>query len=345
MYSIIRNILFRLDAEKAHYFSMNLLKRICSVDVFKAVISYIFSPRSATLKREIWGLTFKNPVGLGAGFDKNAVYLRELEALGFGFVEIGTVTPLPQAGNDQPRLFRLKSDKALINRMGFNNEGLDAMISRLKYVDPRIIVGGNIGKNKDTPNDKAHQDYVLCVRGLKGLVDYLVVNISSPNTPGLRDLHDKGPLKHLLSEVMRENKAGGHEVPIFLKVAPDITHEQADDLIDVAKSTGVSGLIVSNTTISREGLRTSAVEIEKIGLGGLSGKPLLGKSTELLRYFKSRVPSNFVLIASGGIMKPKDAQEKIDAGASLVQLYTGFVYEGPSLVKRINNLLRSNIKV
>ena len=294
---------------------------------------------------ELLGIKFPSRVGLAAGLDKDAKAINALGAMGFGFIEVGTVTPRPQPGNPQPRLFRLPQDQALINRMGFNNEGLDAMVFRLKSVDPRIVVGGNIGKNKDTPNENAHEDYVACVRGLKGLVDYLVVNLSSPNTPGLRELQDKGPLMHLLVEVMRENRSGGHEVPVFLKVSPDITFGQANDIIDVATSTGISGLIVSNTTVSREGLSAPANEIEKIGLGGLSGKPLMEKSTELLRYFKSRVSSNFVLIASGGIMKPADAQEKIDAGASLVQLYTGFVYEGPSLVKGINKLLSADSKV
>ncbi|MFM8918190.1 MAG: quinone-dependent dihydroorotate dehydrogenase [Bacteroidota bacterium] len=335
---IIRPLLFRFPAEKAHHITFSILGIVQRIPGLLSFIHMLNQPSKGN-EVELLGIKFPGRVGLAAGLDKDAKAVNALGAMGFGFIEVGTVTPRPQAGTPQPRLFRLPKDQALINRMGFNNEGLDAMVSRLKSADPRIIVGGNIGKNKDTPNEKAHEDYVACVRGLKGLVDYLVVNLSSPNTPGLRELQDKGPLMHLLSEVMRENGEGGHQVPVFLKVAPDITFGQADDIIDVATSTGISGLIISNTTVGREGLITSSNEIEKIGMGGLSGRPLMGKSTELLKYFKSKVPSNMVLIASGGIMDPKDAQEKIDAGASLVQLYTGFVYEGPSLVKRINSLL------
>lgn len=333
--------MFRFPAEKAHHMTFSLLGMAQRLPGMLSIIRKFNQPSQAN-GVELLGIKFPSRVGLAAGLDKDAKAVNAFGAMGFGFIEVGTVTPKPQAGNPQPRLFRLPQDLALINRMGFNNEGLEAMLTRLKSVDPRIVVGGNIGKNKDTPNEKAHEDYVTCVRGLKGLVDYLVVNLSSPNTPGLRELQDKGPLMHLLAEVMKENGVGGHQVPVFLKVAPDITFGQADDIIDVATSTGISGLIVSNTTISREGLTTSSDEIEKIGLGGLSGKPLMGKSTELLRYFKSRVPSNMVLIASGGIMNAKDAHEKIEAGASLVQLYTGFVYEGPSLVKSINKLLSAN---
>ena len=337
----LRPFLFRFPAEKAHHMTFSLLGIAQRLPGMLSIIRKFNQPSQAN-GVELLGIKFPSRVGLAAGLDKDAKAVNAFGAMGFGFIEVGTVTPKPQVGNPQPRLFRLPQDLALINRMGFNNEGLEAMLTRLKSVDPRIVVGGNIGKNKDTPNEKAHEDYVTCVRGLKGLVDYLVVNLSSPNTPGLRELQDKGPLMHLLAEVMKENGIGGHQVPVFLKVAPDITFGQADDIIDVATSTGISGLIVSNTTISREGLTTSSDEIEKIGLGGLSGKPLMGKSTELLRYFKSRVPSNMVLIASGGIMNAKDAHEKIEAGASLVQLYTGFVYEGPSLVKSINKLLSAN---
>lgn len=339
---LLRPLLFRFPAEKAHHITFSILGFAQRIPGLLSIIR-LFNQPSAQCGIELLGIKFPSRVGLAAGLDKDAKAINAFGAMGFGFIEVGTVTPRPQTGNPQPRLFRLPKDHALINRMGFNNEGLDAMVSRLKSVDPRIVVGGNIGKNKDTPNEKAHEDYTECVRGLKGLVDYLVVNLSSPNTPGLRALQDKEPLMHLLAEVMRENKEGEYSVPVFLKVAPDINFGQADDIIDVATSTGISGLIISNTTVSREGLNTSSDEIEKIGMGGLSGKPLMGKSTELLRYFKSKAPSNMVLIASGGIMDPKDAQEKLDAGASLVQLYTGFIYEGPSLVKRINNLFSANI--
>jgi dihydroorotate dehydrogenase len=349
MYSIIRNILFRLDAEKAHYFSMNLLKRICSVDVFKAVISYIFSPRSATLKREIWGLTFKNPVGLGAGFDKNAVYLRELEALGFGFVEIGTVTPLPQAGNDQPRLFRLKSDKALINRMGFNNDGVKKIKQRLYQWkisnaktthSKRMIIGGNIGKNKVTPNEDAWKDYEICFNELFDVVDYFVVNVSSPNTPGLRELQEKDSLLKILGTLQENNKKRPMPKPLLLKIAPDLTKEQLEDIAEITNAIGLDGIVSSNTTISRESLSSEGTELaNQIGMGGLSGMPLKELSNHVLHEILSMTKYKTPIIASGGIFNGEDASKKIKEGASLIQVWTGFIYEGPGIVKKICNKL------
>ena len=345
MYALLRNMLFLLDAEKAHYFSMNILKRICSVDLFKAVVSFIFTPRAATLKREIWGLTFKNPVGLGAGFDKNAVYLRELEALGFGFVEIGTVTPLPQKGNEQPRLFRIKSDKALINRMGFNNDGVKKIKERLeqwkerntKTTHPkRMIIGGNIGKNKVTPNEDAWKDYEICFNELFDVVDYFVVNVSSPNTPGLRELQEKDSLLKILDTLQQNNKKRPIPKPLLLKIAPDLTKEQLEDIAEITDKVGLDGIVSSNTTISRAALSVEGNHIaEQIGIGGLSGKPLKELSNHVLHEILSLTKHKTPIIASGGIFNGDDATKKIKEGASLIQVWTGFIYEGPAIVKNI----------
>ena len=345
MYPLLRNILFLLDAEKAHYFSMNLLKRICSVDLFKSIIGYIFTPKAASLKRELWGLTFKNPVGLGAGFDKNAVYLRELEALGFGFVEIGTVTPLPQKGNDQPRLFRIKSDKALINRMGFNNDGVKKIKQRLEHwkeINTKtthskgMIIGGNIGKNKVTPNEDAWKDYEICFNELFDVVDYFVVNVSSPNTPGLRALQEKDSLLKILGTLQQNNKKRPIPKPLLLKIAPDLTTEQLEDIAEITDKVGLDGIVSSNTTISREALSADGNHIaEQIGMGGLSGKPLKELSNQVLHEIHSMTKYKTPIIASGGIFNGDDANKKIKEGASLVQVWTGFIYEGPSIVKNI----------
>ena len=287
------------------------------------------------LVQEVAGLKFRNPVGLAAGFDKNAEMVDELEALGFGFIEIGTVTPRPQPGNEKPRLFRLKKDRGLINRMGFNNKGAAVAAAKLKSRKSKILVGGNIGKNKDTPNDQALSDYLICFNELFDVVDYFVVNVSSPNTPGLRDLQEKEPLTNILRELNDKNKARSQPKPIFLKIAPDLTNSQLDDIVEIVSVTGIAGVIATNTTISREGLKTPKEEVEKIGAGGLSGDPLAARSTEVIRYICEKSKNSFPVIGVGGISSGADAIEKQKAGASLVQIYSGFIYEGPGLAKNI----------
>ncbi|MBI1342860.1 MAG: quinone-dependent dihydroorotate dehydrogenase [Terrimonas sp.] len=344
MYTLLRRFLFLFDPEKVHYFSMNILKGICSMGWMRHLLARYFACRSQPVG--IFNIRFKNAVGLGAGFDKNAKYLKELETLGFGFVEIGTVTPLAQAGNDQPRLFRLPKDKALINRMGFNNEGVQAVAERLKQWrhenhNTKLVVGGNIGKNKLTPNEEAWKDYEICFDSLHPYVDYFVVNVSSPNTPGLRALQEKASLRKILTHLQQANHDKDILKPILLKIAPDLSLEQIDDVIDLAQEIGLDGLVVSNTTISREGLCEASQNIAKEA-GGLSGKPVQKKSTELLHYIADKTQGKLPLIASGGIFYPEDAREKMEAGASLVQVWTGFIYVGPAIVKKICKGLSSN---
>lgn len=316
---------------------------VCSVPLFRRLIASRFRPAPAPFTQ--WGLSFLNRVGLAAGFDKNAKYLRELEALGFGHVEIGTVTPLPQAGNDKPRLFRLPADQALINRMGFNNDGVKVIAARLKNwrstqnpqePSQRLLVGGNIGKNKVTPNEDAWKDYEICFRELFDYVDYFVVNVSSPNTPGLRELQEKESLRKILSHLQTLNRAQPHPKPLLLKIAPDLSLPQVDDVIDLAKEIKLDGLVSSNTTISREGLNTAPEVLEKIGAGGLSGKPLTERSTALLNYIATKTEGQLPIIASGGIFTAADAQQKREAGACLVQVWTGFIYVGPGIAKRVS---------
>lgn len=285
-------------------------------------------------------IQFTNPVGLGAGFDKNAKYLAELECLGFGFVEIGTVTPLSQAGNDKPRLFRLPKDKALINRMGFNNDGVKEIAKRLKKwkeknKNSKLVIGGNIGKNKITPNEDAWKDYEICFKELHPYVDYFVVNVSSPNTPGLRELQEKESLRKILTHLQAINTSQPAPKPLLLKIAPDLTQEQIDDVIDLALEIKLDGLVATNTTISRSGLQTSASRVQAIGAGGLSGLPVKQRSTEVVKYICQKTGGKIPVIASGGIFTGDDAKEKLDAGASLIQVWTGFIYEGPGIVKRI----------
>ena len=300
---------------------------------------FLFKVRDSRLEREVFGLKFENPVGLAAGFDKDAKLFDELASFGFGFVEIGTVTPLPQKGNPQPRLFRLKEDSALINRMGFNNQGLEAVVARLRRKKSTIIIGGNIGKNKLTPNDQAINDYEICFEKLFPFVDYFAVNVSSPNTPGLRDLQEKEPLTALLNRLQVLNNQKESRKPILLKIAPDLTNEQLDDIIDIVADTTIDGVIATNTTISRSGLKTAKEEVSAIGDGGLSGKPVKARSTEVIKYLSDKSNKAFPIIGVGGIHSKEDALEKIDAGATLVQIYTGFIYEGPELVKRINKAI------
>jgi dihydroorotate dehydrogenase len=332
---LIRPILFLLPAETAHRLTFIVLKMPGVHYLLKAI--YHFSDRR--LQRELFGLTFPNPIGLAAGFDKNAEAYRPLSAVGFGFIEIGTVTPLPQPGNPQPRLFRLKADQAIINRMGFNNEGIEAVVRRLRNRDKNIIIGGNIGKNKITPNELAVRDYLQCFEKLFEYVDYFVVNVSSPNTPDLRELQDKKPLLKLLSELQTANATKTNPKPILLKIAPDLSNAQLDDIIDIVRQTGIAGIIATNTTISRKNLKTPPEEIEKIGAGGLSGKPLKNRSTEVIRYLHQKSGGQIPIIGVGGIHSVADALEKLDAGASLIQLYTGFVYEGPVLIRQIKKAL------
>ena len=339
MYKLLRSVLFCFDPEWVHYFSMNLLRFACKIPFKKEALHWWFKPKVNT-QFSIFNIQFQNRVGLGAGFDKNAKYLNELEALGFGFVEIGTVTPLSQAGNDKPRLFRLPKDKALINRMGFNNDGVEAVAERLKKIKNqkskiKIIIGGNIGKNKVTPNEDAWKDYEICFNALHDYVDYFVVNVSSPNTPGLRELQEKDSLRKILTNLQQLNTKLLNPKPILLKIAPDLTTEQIDDVIDLALEIKLDGLVASNTTISRDKLQTSNHKLQTIGAGGLSGLPLKHRSTEIVKYIHQKTNGQIPVIASGGIFTGADAKEKIEAGASLVQVWTGFIYEGPAIVKNI----------
>ncbi|GAA4794756.1 quinone-dependent dihydroorotate dehydrogenase [Olivibacter ginsenosidimutans] len=335
MYKLVKPLFFLMNPETAHYNVTGGLRAVNKIWGGSQLIRAAFNYQHPALERKVFGLTFKNPVGLAAGFDKNATYVDELVDLGFGFIEIGTVTPKPQPGNDKPRMFRLVPDEALINRMGFNNQGVEVAATRLRYIKKRkeVLIGGNIGKNKTTPNEEAVNDYTCCFDALFDVVDYFVVNVSSPNTPGLRDLQEKEPLMHILNTLQQRNMKNGISRPILLKIAPDLTNNQLDDIITIVKSTGIAGVIATNTTTSREGLHAAA-ELTK-ETGGLSGKPLAKRSTEVIRYLSEKSNHAFPIIGVGGIHSAADALEKLAAGASLIQVYTGFIYEGPALVKRI----------
>lgn len=344
MYSLIKPILFKFDPENVHYFVTDGLHVVNRIPGASALSRAVWSVEDKRLEREVFGLKFKNPVGLAAGFDKNGLMIKEMANLGFGFIEVGTVTPLPQPGNPKPRMFRLPADEALINRMGFNNGGVDAMVERIaEYRDSnaakqqRIIIGGNIGKNKVTPNDDAVNDYIICFDKLFDVVDYFVVNVSSPNTPGLRELQEKGPLLNILNTLQQRNSKNGVSRPILLKIAPDLTNEQLDDIVEIVQQSGIAGVIGTNTTISREDLQSP--DGLKTETGGLSGRPLTSRSTEVISYLHKKSNGSFPIIGVGGIHSAKDALEKLKAGASLVQLYTGFIYEGPALIGRINKAL------
>lgn len=334
--SLIRPLLFRLPAEKAHHLTFNSLKALMRLPGAAAMAESQFVVQDKRLERELFGLKFPNPVGLAAGLDKNALLVDELAHFGFGFIEIGTLTPRPQAGNPLPRLFRLPADGGLINRMGFNNDGVEAAVERLRQRKQRTIIGGNIGKNKDTPNEEAEKDYKACFHALYEVVDYFVVNVSSPNTPNLRALQEREPLQRLIMSLQEQNAAKPAPKPILLKIAPDLNESQLDNIVALAAETKLSGLIATNTTISRSGLRTPATNIETIGAGGLSGRPLTQRSTEVIRYLHKQSGGSIPIVGVGGIFSPEDALEKLAAGASLLQLYTGFIYEGPALVRRIN---------
>jgi dihydroorotate dehydrogenase len=338
---LILPILFRFDAENIHHTVTRLLKIALAIPGVSFLCRKLYLLEDNRLARTVFGLTFPNPVGIAAGFDKNAELISELSDLGFGFVEIGTVTPRPQPGNPRPRLFRLKADQGLINRMGFNNKGVGPAAGRLREFAQnrgkrRVIVGGNIGKNKDTPNENALNDYLANFRELFDVVDYFVVNVSSPNTPGLRELQERGPLTHLLTALQQENHQHTKPKPILLKIAPDLTNSQLDDIIAIVAETGIAGIIATNTTISRDGLLTDKDIVENMGAGGVSGQPLRDRATEVIRYLHHQSKGAFPIIGVGGIASAADAREKLQAGASLVQVYTSFIYEGPGLAKQIN---------
>ncbi len=343
MYKWLRSLLFLFPPESVHHFSMFILNRISATSPGRYFLRKMFSVEDPSPKKNFSGLIFKNPVGLAAGFDKNALYLQSLETLGFGFIEIGTITPLAQNGNPKPRLFRLKKDNALINRMGFNNQGVDKIVARLKKWKEKpansgnslLRIGGNIGKNKMTPNENAWQDYLICFEKLFPWVDYFVVNVSSPNTPGLRELQEKESLRMILTQLQDYNSKQTQKKPLFLKISPDLSILQLDDIIDLAAEIQLDGLVVSNTSISREGLLCSDEELKRIGAGGLSGDPLKKKSTDLIRYISKKTNHSIPIIGSGGIRSVADAREKIEAGAGLIQIWTGFIYEGPGLVRKI----------
>jgi dihydroorotate dehydrogenase len=337
LYQLLRRILFWFDPEWVHYFSMNALRLLRRCGLMPSVRN-----SGQGLQSEAWGLRFPNPVGLGAGFDKNARYLPELARLGFGFVEVGTVTPLPQAGNDKPRLFRLPQDGALINRMGFNNHGVAAVADRLRQwrqlpeTQRRgLLIGGNIGKNKATPNDEAWLDYEKCFVALHPYVDYFVVNVSSPNTPGLRELQEKEALRKILTHLQGLNGQQQQPRPLLLKIAPDLSDAQIDDVAALALEIRLDGLVASNTTVDRQGLQTPAGRLQAIGAGGLSGRPLRQRATAVVQRLHRQTGGKLPIIASGGIFTGADAAEKMAAGASLVQVWTGFIYEGPTIVRRI----------
>ncbi len=345
MYQLFKPLLFALSPERAHHLTFFFLDLASSMSITRSLLRRWFCVRRPGLQKTVMGITFPNPVGLAAGFDKDGKHIHGLALLGFGFIEVGTVTPKGQPGNDQPRLFRLPDDNALINRMGFNNEGLDQLVHQLKTLRENgpapegVIIGGNIGKNKVTPNESAHEDYLICFDALFPWVDYFVVNVSSPNTPNLRELQDKAPLMNLLHLLQSKNKQYPSPKPILLKIAPDLTDAQLDDIADIVKETGIEGIIATNTTISRAALKTPGDIISSIGMGGLSGAPVRERSTEVIRYLRTKLGSSPVIIGVGGIDSAAAAREKMEAGADLVQVYSGLIYEGPGLVRSINDAL------
>lgn len=337
--SIIRPLLFNFDPEKIHHFTFGFLKFAMNIPGVGAITKSIYTVKNPNLEREVFGLKFPSPVGLAAGFDKEAKAIDEFSNFGFGFIEIGTLTPKGQPGNPKPRIFRLKQDQGLINRMGFNNEGVEIAIEKLKKRKSDVIVGGNIGKNKVTPNEEATADYEKCFEALFDYVDYFTVNVSSPNTPGLRELQDKEPLTKLLVTLQELNAKKTMRKPILLKIAPDLTDSQLDDIVEIVKDSKIDGVIATNTTVSREKLVTDKTKVKAIGNGGVSGKPVTSRSTEVIKYLYEKSGKQLKIIGVGGVHSAEDAIEKFEAGACLVQVYTGFIYEGPALVKAINKKL------
>ncbi|CAI8408753.1 MAG: Dihydroorotate dehydrogenase (quinone) [Flavobacterium sp. SCGC AAA160-P02] len=340
MYTLlIRPILFLFDPERVHYFTFSLIRFLCKIPLVPSILRSIYLLEDKRLERTLFGITFKNPVGLAAGFDKNAVLYNELSNFGFGFIEIGTVTPKGQLGNPKKRLFRLKEDQAIINRMGFNNDGLEMVIRQLKKNKRKLIIGGNIGKNNETASNKYTSDYETCFKGLHPYVDYFVLNVSCPNVGSQEKLNDKDYLIELITAVQELNNQEPIQKPILLKIAPDLNNYQLDDIIDLVAETKIDGIIASNTSIKRDNLKTSDKLLQKIGNGGLSGKPIKDQSTRVIRYLSHNSNKAFPIIGVGGIHSAEDALKKIKAGADLVQLYTGFIYEGPGLIKDINKAL------
>lgn len=337
--SVIRPLMFCLSPETAHGFTMFLMRWTHRLGLLRLLTGNAWRQDRPELARKVFGLHFKNPIGLAAGFDKEGAFVREFAAIGFSFIEVGTLTPQPQPGNPRPRLFRLPADLALINRMGFNNDGVDRAVRRLKNRPQGIIVGGNIGKNRDTDIGEAADDYLRCFEALFESVDYFAVNVSSPNTPGLRTLQEKEPLQNILGALQQRNLARSNPKPILLKIAPDLGQGQLDDIAEIVMQTGIAGVIATNTTITRDGLHSSAERIEAVGAGGLSGAPLCDRSTEVIRYLREKLGPDIPIIGVGGILSPEDALDKLKAGASLVQIYTGLVYEGPALIRRIARTL------
>ena len=336
---LIRPIFFLFDPEKIHHFTFSLVKFLSKIPGVPSIFRGMYQVNDKKLERNLFGLTFKNPVGLAAGFDKNAVLYNELADFGFGFVEIGTVTPKGQVGNPKKRLFRLKDDKGIINRMGFNNEGLEAAIEQLKKNKGKILIGGNIGKNTNTAPENYTEDYVACFKGLHPYVDYFVLNVSCPNVSSHAKLEDADYLKELITEVQKLNNAEAQQKPILLKIAPDLNNQQLDEIIELVAETKIDGVIASNTSVNRDNLKASKERLQEIGNGGVSGQPVKDRSTRVIKYLTDNSNKAFPIIGVGGIHSEKDALEKLKAGADLVQIYTGFIYEGPSLVKRINKAI------
>lgn len=337
----IRPLLFQMYAENVHHLIKRTLKISFAIPGIKQLVRGCYTVKDARLEKEVFGIMFKNPVGIAAGFDKDAEMFNELSAFGFGHIEIGSVTPKAQAGNPKPRIFRLIKDQAIINRMGFNNGGIELAIQNLKKRKTSAIIGGNLGKNTSTPNTIAVQDYLAVFEGLFPYVDYFVVNVSCPNVTNLCELQDQDFLEEILFTVQKANQEKAQAKPILLKVAPDLNHGQLDEVIEIIKKTKIDGVIATNTTVTRDHLKS---EFESIGNGGLSGAPLKNKSTEVIRYLATRSHKAFPIIGVGGIHTAEDALEKLDAGADLVQVYTGFIYEGPAIAKRINKAILKRMK-
>jgi len=340
---LIRPLLFLINPETTHHLIAGIVRFIYRIPGIPGLLASLYNAKNPKLRREYWGLNFPNPVGLAAGFDKSAAFFREFNAFGFGFIEIGTVTPIGQPGNPKPRLFRIPRDQGLINRMGFNNPGLDSAIENLKKKPAGLIIGGNIGKNTLTPNEKAVEDYAKCFEGLYPYVDYFVVNVSCPNICDLSELQDKELLRGILVRLSEMRSLKERKKPILVKISPDLNFAQIDDVLELINLYGIDGIVATNTTITRENLLTDSEIIQKIGNGGMSGSPLRNKSLEIIKYISEKTSGKLIIIGSGGIISPEDALEKIKAGAHLIQVYTGFIYEGPAIAKRINKVLQEKI--